>query len=449
MAEVLPAQSDPAKAKNKRGRPRLNQSEKSQAERRRAQIRDAQKTYRLKKESAIQNLEKRVVLLQNAINSFEIMYRQLYMTGMELAVKANNRDFFQLFGRSGAIFEKILLMFSENGDFAKSKGSSLTVIKINKHLNDGISGFVSPHASKYSDEEYLCNSMSLESTQSPYNANDKTNTFCDNYDDTKTFSSPIINSPYTDSNIHFCPPLQPFKNYNEDSKFGNVRSTSNCPSITIIGTEPPMLLENTLHSSVPLTLSSPEQFDKNMEIVSPPEMAYKKHEFFFTDFKDLFSIARDDLQSAALNFLRTYDPVLSLPIELRNSLPEIIFRNCLFRVIELYVSGRFDAIKGIFCKSDFEEHESFQVGRMLRALELDVTFTYTSWPGRIDDDSLYPNYCNSAGAARYVYEAEKSGIKINRKKFVELVTQIAIDFGGMPRFLIPNVQSSIMMATEQ
>ena len=118
------------KPKGKRGRPRLQRSAQSQTERRRAQIRDAQRTYRLKKESAIQNLEQSVVLLQSTVNGFETLFRELYEEGVELAIKENNSGLMQLFAKAGVKFERIFAI-SKNPDSA-THDMSLTA---SKHLN--------------------------------------------------------------------------------------------------------------------------------------------------------------------------------------------------------------------------------------------------------------------------------------------------------------------------
>ncbi|KAK9449813.1 uncharacterized protein V1518DRAFT_414726 [Limtongia smithiae] len=75
--------------KRRRGRPRLN-DQHSQAERRRAQIRDAQRTYRQKKDRTITDLRSRVSLLEATVESLQSVFLGVYDQGVEVAM--SNRD---------------------------------------------------------------------------------------------------------------------------------------------------------------------------------------------------------------------------------------------------------------------------------------------------------------------------------------------------------------------
>lgn len=68
-------------SKTKRGRPRLQKSELTQTERRRAQVREAQRTYRMKKETTIRSLQARVNSLENSLSNLQISLEKLDCDG--------------------------------------------------------------------------------------------------------------------------------------------------------------------------------------------------------------------------------------------------------------------------------------------------------------------------------------------------------------------------------
>lgn len=68
-------------SKTKRGRPRLQKSDLTQTERRRAQVREAQRTYRMKKETTIRSLQARVNSLENSLSSLQILLKKLDCNG--------------------------------------------------------------------------------------------------------------------------------------------------------------------------------------------------------------------------------------------------------------------------------------------------------------------------------------------------------------------------------
>lgn len=77
------------KPKSKRGRPRHERSLQSQTERRRAQVRHAQRTYRLRKESAIVSLQARIVLLETSLACIESLALHSYKVGLLLGKDGN------------------------------------------------------------------------------------------------------------------------------------------------------------------------------------------------------------------------------------------------------------------------------------------------------------------------------------------------------------------------
>ena len=120
---------------------------------------------------------------------------------------------------------------------------------------------------------------------------------------------------------------------------------------------------------------------------------------------------------------------------------------CLVRVLTLYIENRFRDLERIF-NNEFQKHESYQIGRLLKSLHLVITYTYSTWAGRTDDDSLFPGYCSPASAEKYFYASQNSGNKIDKDKFVKMVSASLVYIGHLPRFALSDVQSAIVLATE-
>ncbi|KAK9250003.1 hypothetical protein V1507DRAFT_477228 [Lipomyces tetrasporus] len=78
--------------KRKRGRPRLI-SQHPRAEHRRAQIRDAQRTYRRKKEQTIADLRAQISKLQSAIDSMRQAFFELYNEGRRVGIRHHDLTF--------------------------------------------------------------------------------------------------------------------------------------------------------------------------------------------------------------------------------------------------------------------------------------------------------------------------------------------------------------------
>lgn len=71
----------PGSPRTQRGRPRLQTSELTQTERRRAQVREAQRTYRMKKETAIRTLQARVSVLESSLTTLQTSLKKLDRQG--------------------------------------------------------------------------------------------------------------------------------------------------------------------------------------------------------------------------------------------------------------------------------------------------------------------------------------------------------------------------------
>ncbi|KAK9319844.1 hypothetical protein V1517DRAFT_331201 [Lipomyces orientalis] len=80
--------------KRRRGRPR-SISQHSKAERRRAQIRDAQRTYRERKEKTIADLKAQISKLQSAIDSMKVAFFELYNDGRQVAIRHRDSNFIE------------------------------------------------------------------------------------------------------------------------------------------------------------------------------------------------------------------------------------------------------------------------------------------------------------------------------------------------------------------
>ncbi|KAK9373744.1 uncharacterized protein V1513DRAFT_139385 [Lipomyces chichibuensis] len=78
----------------KRGRPRLI-AKHEKTDRRRAQIRDAQRTYRQKKDRTIMDLQSRINLLESTVEGMQSVFLDVYEHGVQVAMQHHNAKFVQ------------------------------------------------------------------------------------------------------------------------------------------------------------------------------------------------------------------------------------------------------------------------------------------------------------------------------------------------------------------
>ncbi|KAK9322967.1 hypothetical protein V1517DRAFT_321858 [Lipomyces orientalis] len=89
--EYMDETTEPSQ-KRKRGRPRLI-AQHEQTDRRRAQIRDAQRTYRQKKDRTITDLQSRVDMLESTIERMQSVFLDVYEHGVQVAVQQEDPMF--------------------------------------------------------------------------------------------------------------------------------------------------------------------------------------------------------------------------------------------------------------------------------------------------------------------------------------------------------------------
>lgn len=493
------------KPKGKRGRPRLQRSAQSQTERRRAQIRDAQRTYRLKKESAIQNLEQSVVLLQSTVNGFETLFRELYEEGIELAIKENNSGLMQLFAKAGVKFERIFAI-SKDPDSA-TRDMSLTASKhFNAHkaqehykssteANDNVipDSFTNIGAPSIALSASPTETRNIESLGQPeIQPSQPANTSngliygfpqdlipgLNEIEDTSRLEMSSIKEPL--DNIQMEQQQEIYQQQQQSQQqeqqqqqqsqqqqqqewttdllgfrqnlgmFSNSESSSNSHSLLSPSRNNSWSsLLNSVDKSLNLTQPNNCTLFSCSSVTNNSTSSTTKTDDTCKNRKplDMTNLSRSDLQKAAKKFLQSNDVIMRLPPDIRSSVKEQIFQMCLVRVLNLYIENRFRDLERIF-NNEFQKHESYQIGRLLKSLHLVITYTYSTWTGRTDDDSLFPGYCSPASAEKYFYASQNAGNKIDKDKFVKMVSASLVYIGHLPRFALSDVQSAIVLATE-
>lgn len=474
------------KPKGKRGRPRLQRSVQYRTERRRAQVRDAQRTYRLKKESTIRCLEQRAVLFQSAVNGLQTLFQDLSEASMEIAIKNNNNELMQLFNKAGVKFEKIMAIIRDSDSKSSPRSSFQRSFSNIKALNsyqlpmDANSNMFSTSFSSFDSSSVPTNQNTIpqfldHSKDLPPSMAISSNGFTDSVpqellttvndtEDTSLLemssmkkpleniyiqqqqrkqkssqplqwqSESFENKPFSDFGFNFINsnkpqylPPSPQTNLNTPT-LPYVDSAQTLPQSSI---SPPLNFQSTPKTFFGTTTTAP-----NMNIPPPNE-----------DYQDLVSVSRANLQREVKKFLNTSDVVMRLPENLRSSIKELIFQMCLVRVLTLYSENKFCELELIF-QNNFAKQEAYQIGRILRALQIGLTYTHSTWHGRTDDDSLFPGYCSPDSAEKYFYTAQKAGNRVNVNKFVSLVSSNSLYIGHMPRFALSEIQSAIVLATE-
>ncbi|KAK9479713.1 hypothetical protein V1514DRAFT_318646 [Lipomyces japonicus] len=131
--------------KRSRGRPRIH-TERDQVYRRRAQVREAQRTYRQKKDQTIMDLKARVKLLENSMGTMLSVFSEVYNHGMQVASGSDSIQFFKTVSAATARVANITKEVLSH-DLIDDDDSSTKIFKhysVSKGLNqgDGISRLV-------------------------------------------------------------------------------------------------------------------------------------------------------------------------------------------------------------------------------------------------------------------------------------------------------------------
>lgn len=474
------------KPKGKRGRPRLQRSVQYRTERRRAQIRDAQRTYRLKKESTIRFLEQRAVLFQSAVNGLQTLFQDLYEASMEIAIKNNNNELMQLFHKAGVKFEKIIAIIRDSDSSNSPRPSfqrSLSTIKApnsyqlpreanSNMVSTSFDSFDSPSVPTNQDtipqyldrSKHLPPSVALPSNGFTDNVPQELLTNINDTEDTSRLEMSSMKKPLENIYIeqqqqkqNSSQPLQ-WQSESFESKlfpdfsfnFMNSNKLQSLPSYPQTNLNTPSLpYVDSAQTLSQLSMNPPLNFQSTPKTLFGTTNTVPNTNIPPTNetYQDLVSVSRANLQREVKKFLSTSDIVMRLPENLRCSIKELIFQMCLVRVLTLYSENKFRELEFIF-QNNFSKQEAYQIGRILRALQIGLTYTHSTWPGRTDDDSLFPGFCSPDSAEKYFYIAQKAGNRIEINKFVSLVSSNSLYIGHMPRFALSDIQSAIVLATE-
>lgn len=506
------------KIKGKRGRPRLQRSLQSQTERRRAQVRDAQRTYRLKKESAINDLEKRVTSLQSAVSSMETLFRDLYEAGIEIAVRESNNNLMQIFAQAGMKFELLMSMIeAESPDYAEGNSPSTSATTSSPH-----------QAPKWSPTN-ITNPLSRSMTSKTSSNVGNESAFNQSLPRDDSAPSPLVNpnSGFLDG---FPQDLIPDpkqtsqrreSSKNQDQAYGAAGNTSASSMSTMykhldklaIGQNqqdlPPWQPSNNTHLKIPTSLNPPENqpleprwgyesnqsfagssqvpatnsalnipselalheaklqqsnnfqlpslggqdANQSMKEISKDPLVPNSHEYYrevllplFTQNSDGTPLSRAQLQNSARILLKNIRKPAISDDKAHNTISELIFRQCLVNILEYYVTDRFKTLQRVF-SNQFLKEEKYLIGRMIAGLRLDTTYNNSTWSGRVDDDSLFPGYASPGSVEEYFNAAENAGAKLDKEKFIKLVSAHSFSMGGMPRISYTDIQSAIVLST--
>ncbi|KAK9460187.1 uncharacterized protein V1516DRAFT_679178 [Lipomyces oligophaga] len=145
--------------KKGRGRPRLNNSSSS-ADRRRAQIREAQKTYREKKEQALSSLHDRVEFLENTIAQMQSASLDICKAGLQLAMQTEYTGYINVLTDSA---RKLFTIAPPATDQIRSELTNLTTTLSSLGSSDYYIG----QAEKFDSQFFPTSNELVENNQKP------------------------------------------------------------------------------------------------------------------------------------------------------------------------------------------------------------------------------------------------------------------------------------------
>lgn len=136
----------------------------------------------------------------------------------------------------------------------------------------------------------------------------------------------------------------------------------------------------------------------------------------------------------------------AVPIEkLANPISERIFRRSLMYLLDSFVANNTTKLQKVF-SGDYEKIGLDNISRTMTALRLGISYNLSTWIGRIDDDSEFPNYLSPKSVEKKFLKVVQSGQQLDETKFIDLVSQQARCLGNLPRIPVADVQSAIVLS---
>lgn len=460
MVDMESPQSNLEKPKGKRGRPRLQRSVQTQTERRRAQVRDAQRTYRLKKESATHNLQRRVSVLETALSGMETLFHELYEAGVEIAVRESNNDLMQIFARAGITFENLVALTGSlspqevEAPTATRSGRSTPLqkqdtqvtreaeplVEHTQHLSSddsSISPLVNPKNGFLDGfpQDLIPSDSSEEGKGNPLNMTPMLK-YLDKLSDEQQQQQQLrqqqqqhlqqVQQQQQNIQHQLSSETMPFlrQNNHKRDEFtildGLWKSSMTPPHISIFDSPPPGALSILPAANCPI----PEQF-----IETPRQ----------------FPLNRAELQATALRVLEKCESPEHV-ISLSSGIAERMVRKCVLSLVKYYSENQFKELQIVFHNEFF----NFEFKIIHQFLESALSKTsYKTWPWvGTEDDSLFPGYSSPSSVEKIFHAAQNAGTRFDEEKFLKLVCTNSLNLGHLPRVAYSDIQSAIVLSTE-
>lgn len=159
---------------------------------------------------------------------------------------------------------------------------------------------------------------------------------------------------------------------------------------------------------------------------------------------DINSVEKSELRRTALQIL---DGTIKSTIKIENhdSIAESLFKSCILHLLQAFAFNNDAALQRIFKFRPI--NEIYTISRIITALRVGLQYSTVQWPGRLDDDTQFPGYCGPTGVERIYLEAEASGARLDRDRFLGLVCHNAYSIGNLPRVSYNDIQSAIVLST--
>lgn len=484
------------KIKGKRGRPRLQRSVQSQTERRRVQVRDAQRTYRLKRESAVQGLQRRVKLCEAVVADVEKLFQDFYESGVEMAVKESNTELMQMFANAGIKFEHAMARLrTQSPDDDDSYKTLVGDSDNSKHRNE------KPLVdSEMTSDPPPLKFPTVNATEKPFSElsiSDETisplvdhSGFLSGFpqdlmatDEKPHSPSPDIPKPnklmnilpvtddVTLENFLFAKPVFPSKypkpqhadgqewqaQYNPvsssraKSEAENLWLQRQIDEFQSDATQQLLPAAQGSHNGFGLDYGE-ENEGRSKKGGLLPHLHRLSTAIPKTCLPDNFVpspnpydniLTRSQLQEAAQKAIDKYYKLY--PNLGPTTIAERMFRTCLIGLLGYYIRGQFKDLERVF-QDDFLDYEHFRISSLIAAILSTESFEKLPWLGTVDDTD-YPGYNSPPNIEKLFNAAKNSGVTLDTDRFIKLVSGYCNNIGHMPRVLSSDVQSAIVLST--
>lgn len=446
--------------------------------------------------------------MEAILNGVSTLFQELYESGVEIAVKEGKNDLMQIFAFAGIKFERLLAMANPENTNSSSSTKDLDIhslLKFSKRAGDFALGNLSTPAFATTAATSTISTLSTTNTMH-FPDGQSANRGLTNYGELEStclinpengfipdFPQDLIKEHEKELSFNNANNLKFYSNRSSESSDTNSSPIHSNDSSTIQCQN-----SHSMSSTVSLTSRIEDDFQQKLNFYKPELSAsfdidsFSQQQLHDTLNETMFhnknytNSNHNNNNNNNNNTNNTNSPInkpkltvsqhvsMNLPVvlpdekveqmkrdaiavltgkvkpavpieKLANPISERIFRRSLMYLLDNFVANNTNKLQKVF-SGNYEKIGLDNISRTMTALRLGISYNLSTWVGRIDDDSEFPNYLSPKSVEKNFLKVVQSGQQLDETKFIDLVSQQARCLGNLPRIPVADVQSAIVLS---